>query len=291
MADLDPYAAYSRESLIAMLRWQLEAGVTEALSPEPYDRFSTTAAAPSASATSQELPPAYAPTGDSPLAQARRNKGRSAAAPPPATVETKPVNLVDLYQIKDLDGLRTAVEAFEGSSLKRYATNTVFGDGTAGACIMCIGEAPGAEEDRQGVPFVGPSGKLLDRMLAAIGFARSDVYITNTIYWRPPGNRTPTPEERAQCLPFLMRQIELVGPTAIITLGGPAAQTLLNEKTGITRLRGKWFDFQTRPGLAGGMELLLLPTFHPAFLLRQPAQKREAWQDLRAVRDKLAAVP
>ena len=182
MADLDPYAAYSRESLVAMLRWQLEAGVTEALSPEPYDRFSAAAAAPSAPAASQELPPAYAPTGDSPLAQARRNKGRSAAAPPPATVEAKPVNLADLYQIKDLDGLRAAVEAFEGSSLKRYATNTVFGDGTAGARIMCIGEAPGAEEDRQGVPFVGPSGKLLDRMLAAIGFARSDAYITNTIY-------------------------------------------------------------------------------------------------------------
>mgnify|MGYP006143418655 FL=1 len=289
MADLDPYAAYSRESLIAMLRWQLEAGVTEALSPEPHDRFSAAAAAPSASASSQELPPAYAPTGDSPLAQARRNKGRTAAASPPAFVEAKPVNLADLYLIKDLDGLRAAVEAFEGSSLKRYATNTVFGDGAAGARFMCVGEAPGAEEDRQGVPLVGPSGKLLDRMLAAIGFARSDVYIANTIYWRPPGNRTPTPEERAQCLPFLMRQIELVGPSAIITLGGPAAQTLLNEKAGITRLRGKWFDFQTRPGLAGGMDLPLLPTFHPALLLRQPAQKREAWKDLRAVRDKLAA--
>lgn len=291
MADLDPYAAYSRESLVAMLRWQLEAGVTEALSPEPYDRFSAAAAAPSAATAGQELPPAYAPTGDSPLAQARRHKGRIAAPPPPATADAKPVNLADLYQIKDLDGLRAAVDAFEGSSLKRYATNTVFGDGAAGARIMCVGEAPGAEEDRQGVPFVGPSGKLLDRMLAAIGFARSDVYIANTLYWRPPGNRTPTPEERAQCLPFLMRQIELVGPRAIITLGGPAAQTLLNEKTGITRLRGKWFDFQTRPGLAGGMELPLLPTFHPAFLLRQPAQKREAWQDLRAVRDKLAAQP
>ena len=289
MADLDPYAAYSRESLIAMLRWQLETGVTEALSPEPNDRFSAAAAAPSASASSQELPPAYAPTGDSPLAQARRNKGRTTAAPPPAAVEAKPVNLAELYNIKDLDGLRAAVEAFEGSSLKRYATNTVFGDGTSGARIMCVGEAPGAEEDRQGAPFVGPSGKLLDRMLAAIGFARADVYITNTLYWRPPGNRTPTPEERAQGLPFLMRQIELIGPSAIITLGGPAAQTLLNEKTGITRLRGKWFDFQTRPGLAGGLELPLLPTFHPAFLLRQPAQKREAWKDLRAVREKLTA--
>jgi DNA polymerase len=289
MADLDPYVAYSRESLIAMLRWQLEVGITEALSPEPYDRFSAASAVLSASDSSQELPPAYAPTGDSPLAQARRNKGRTAAAPPPAAVEAKPVNLADLHQIKDLDGLQAAVEAFEGSSLKRYATNTVFGDGTTGARIICVGDAPGAEEDRRGVPFVGPNGKLLDRMLAAIGFARTDVYITNTLYWRPPGNRTPTPEERAQCLPFLMRQIELVEPRAIIALGGPAAQTLLNEKTGITRLRGKWFDFQTRPGLAGGLELPLLPTFHPAFLLSQPAQKREAWKDLRAVRDKLAA--
>jgi len=289
MADLDPYAAYSKESLIAMLRWQLEVGVTEALSPEPYDRFSVAAAVPSAPTSRQELPPAYGPTGDSPLAQARRNKGRTAAAPPSAAFKAKPVNLADLHKIRDLDGLQAAVQAFEGSSLKRYATNTVFGDGTAGARIICIGEAPGAEEDRQGVPFLGPSGKLLERMLAAIGFARTDVYLTNTLYWRPPGNRTPTPEEHAQCLPFLMRQIELVKPIAIIALGGPAAQTLLNEKAGITRLRGKWFDFQTRPGLAGGLKLPLLPTFHPAFLLRQPAQKREAWKDLRAVRDKLAA--
>ncbi len=286
MAELDPYAAYSREKLVAMLRWQLEAGVDEAILPEPNDRFSAAAAAPEA-ARSTELPPAYAPTGDSPLAQARRNKGRAAAPPPAAPASAKPINLADLYQIKSLEDLRAAVEAFEGSSLKRYATNTVFGDGAAGARIMCVGEAPGAEEDRQGVPFIGPSGKLLDRMLAAIGLNRSDVYIANTLYWRPPGNRTPTPEERAQCLPFLMRQIELVGPKAIVTLGGPAAQTLLNEKTGITRLRGKWFDFETRPGLAGGMELPLLPTFHPAFLLRQPAQKRQAWQDLRAVRERL----
>jgi DNA polymerase len=286
MAELDPYAAYSREKLVAMLRWQLEAGVDEAILPEPNDRFSAAAAAPEA-ARSTELPPAYAPTGDSPLAQARRNKGRAAAPPPAAPASAKPINLAGLYQIKSLEDLRAAVEAFEGSSLKRYATNTVFGDGAAGARIMCVGEAPGAEEDRQGVPFIGPSGKLLDRMLAAIGLNRSDVYIANTLYWRPPGNRTPTPEERAQCLPFLMRQIELVGPKAIVTLGGPAAQTLLNEKTGITRLRGKWFDFETRPGLAGGMELPLLPTFHPAFLLRQPAQKRQAWQDLRAVRERL----
>lgn len=285
MADLDPFAAYSRESLVAMLRWQLEAGVDEALLPEPNDRFRDATVASTASAKA-ELPPSYAPTGDSPLAQARRNRGRVIVeAPPP--VASAPVNLVDLYQIKDLDGLRAAVEAFEGSSLKRYATNTVFGDGTVGARIMCIGEAPGAEEDRQGVPFVGPSGKLLDRMLAAIGFKRKDVYTANTLFWRPPGNRTPTPEERTQCLPFLMRQIELVGPEVIITFGGPAAQTLLNETAGITRLRGRWFDLETRPGLAGGVKLPLLPTFHPVFLLSQPAQKRQAWQDLLMVKARL----
>lgn len=287
MADLDPFAAYSRESLVAMLRWQLEAGVDEALLPEPNDRFGAPSVAADTPAKT-DLPPAYAPTGDSPLAQARRNRSRPTVdAPPAQAASPTPVSLADLYQIQDLARLRAAVEAFEGSSLKRYATNTVFGDGSAGARIMCVGEAPGAEEDRQGVPFVGPSGKLLDRMLGAIGFARKDVYIANTLYWRPPGNRTPTPEERAQCLPFLMRQIELVGPEIIITCGGPAAQTLLNETTGITRLRGKWFDFETRPGLAGGLQLPLLPTFHPAFLLRQPAQKRQAWQDLLAVKARL----
>ena len=148
-------------------------------------------------------------------------------------------------------------------------------------------EGSGAEEDRQGAPFVGPSGKLLDRMLAAIGLARTDVYIANTLYWRPPGNRTPTPEERNACLPVLMRQIELVGPKVLVPLGGPAAQTLLDTTTGITRIRGQWFDFQTRPG-GGGLTLPALPTFHPAFLLRQPSQKKQVWQDLRAIRTRLA---
>ena len=156
--------------------------------------------------------------------------------------------------------------------------------------MATVGEAPGAEEDRQGVPFVGPSGKLLDRMLASIGLVRSDVYIANTLYWRPPGNRTPTPEERNATLPFLMRQIELVGPKVVVALGGPAAQTLLNETQGITRLRGRWFDFRTRAGAAGGLACPALPTFHPAFLLRQPAQKRQVWQDLRAIRAKLDAL-
>ncbi|MEL0003618.1 MAG: uracil-DNA glycosylase, partial [Rhodospirillales bacterium] len=152
--------------------------------------------------------------------------------------------------------------------------------------LMLIGEAPGAEEDRRGLPFVGPSGKLLDQMLGAIGLTRADVYITNTIYWRPPGNRTPTPEERNATLPFLLRQIELVAPKVVVPLGGPATQSLLNEAAGITRLRGRWIDFQTR-NEAGGLSIPALPTFHPAFLLRQPAQKKQVWQDLRAIRARL----
>ena len=151
---------------------------------------------------------------------------------------------------------------------------------------MLIGEAPGAEEDRQGIPFVGPSGKLLERMLASIGLNRSEVYVTNTLYWRPPGNRTPTPEERNATLPFLLRQIELIGPKVLVLLGGPAAQSLLNETTGITRLRGRWIDFQTRDE-PSGLSIPALPTFHPAFLLRQPTQKKQAWQDLRAIRARL----
>ena len=261
-----------RQALLTMLRWQLEAGVDEAIQTQPWNRFETSTL-PNKSATATKPSP--------------RELGPKAQKQPAPTAsgETK-VTLEDFEKIMTLEELRERLEDFDGGMLKRFATNTVFGDGKAGAKLMLIGEAPGAEEDRRGLPFVGPSGKLLDQMLGAIGLTRADVYITNTIYWRPPGNRTPTPEERNATLPFLLRQIELVAPKVVVPLGGPATQSLLNEAAGITRLRGRWIDFQTR-NEAGGLSVPALPTFHPAFLLRQPAQKKQVWQDLRAIRARL----
>jgi DNA polymerase len=172
--------------------------------------------------------------------------------------------------------LRAALESFPGCTLKASATNLVFADGNPEASLMLIGEAPGQEEDLRGLPFVGRSGKLLDRMLGAIGRDRSSAYISNVIYWRPPGNRTPTLEETAACLPFALRLIELVRPKVLVALGGVAAKQLLDTNDGIMRLRGRWRRFR----LSDGTEIPFMPTFHPAYLLRQPAHKRLAWRDL-----------
>ena len=184
----------------------------------------------------------------------------------------------------NLKELRDAIEAFEGCALRFTATNTVFSDGNPQAGLMLIGEAPGGEEDRQGVPFVGQSGQLLDRMLAALGRDRESAYISNILFWRPPGNRNPTAAEIAACLPFVTRHIELVRPKVLMFLGGTAAKTMMDTTTGIMRLRGTWHD-HTSPGLEAPIPAM--PTFHPAFLLRQAAQKREAWRDFLAVEAKL----
>jgi uracil-DNA glycosylase family 4 len=182
-----------------------------------------------------------------------------------------------------LEELRAILEGFDGCALKLSATQLVFADGNPQARVMFVGEAPGAEEDRQGKPFVGKSGKLLDRMMAAVGLDRTQVYIANIVPWRPPGNRTPTPVETQTCLPFLLRQIELVGPDVLVTMGNPSTQTLLQTSDGITRTRGRWFPFK-----AGEREIRVMPTFHPAFLLRSPLQKRLAWRDFLAVKKALA---
>src|ERR1700687_15077 len=163
------------------------------------------------------------------------------------------------------------------------AVRLVLSDGNPQARIMFVGEAPGREEDIEGLPFVGRSGKLLDRMIAAIGLDRTSVYIANVIPWRPPGNRTPTPQETQICLPFIQRQIELVNPDVLVTLGNPSTQTLLSTREGIMRTRGRWFDYDT-----GTRVIRALATFHPAYLLRSPSYKRMAWQDLRAIAKALA---
>src|ERR1035441_4829933 len=175
------------------------------------------------------------------------------------------------------------LDKFDVCALKATASQLVFPDGNPQARVMFVGEAPGRDEDIEGLPFVGRSGKLLDRMLAAIGLDRTSVYIANIVPWRPPGNRTPTPQESAICLPFIRRQIELADPDILVCLGGPSAQTLLGIKEGITKTRGRWFTFNT-----GKREIRALPTFHPAFLLRSPLQKRFAWRDFLAIKKALA---
>ncbi len=253
--------------LMETLRWQIEAGADEAIAETPQDRLAAAAPEPVPEPTpSPAVPPASAqePQGQ-PSANATNAHALAAAAN----------NLIELRQ---------ALVDFEGCALKATATNMVFGDGNPEARIMLVGEAPGADEDRQGVPFVGVSGQLLDRMLAAIGLDRGSAYITNMLFWRPPGNRNPTTAEIAACLPFVERHIELVDPEILVLVGGTAAKTMLGQNEGIMKLRGRWFNFETgrmaRP-------IPALAIFHPAFLLRSPAQKRSAWRDMLMIKQKL----
>ncbi|PWB57247.1 MAG: uracil-DNA glycosylase, partial [Bradyrhizobiaceae bacterium] len=181
-----------------------------------------------------------------------------------------------------LEELRALLQGFEGCALRTTAKQLVFADGNPQARLMFVGEAPGREEDLEGRPFVGRSGRLLDRMLAAIGLDRSGCYIANIVPWRPPGNRTPTPQEAAICLPFIRRQIELADPDVLVCLGGPSMQALLGVKDGIKRMRGRWLGFDT-----GRREIRALATFHPAYLLRSPLEKRFAWRDFLAIRKAL----
>lgn len=183
--------------------------------------------------------------------------------------------------------LEAAVRAFNGCALKQTAMNTVFSDGNPASPLMLVGEAPGDEEDRQGKPFVGASGQLLDRMLAAIGRDRTNCYITNILFWRPPGNRKPTPQETTVCLPFVKRHIELAHPQVLVFLGGTSAGVLLDTTQGITRLRGKWTRYKATSN--DGWSVPALPTYHPAYLLRQPQLKADAWRDFLDIQAKLEA--
>lgn len=274
------------QSLDQLLRWYLDAGVDEAIGEVAVDRFALSAKpaapklvapAPAPAAAAPVLHP-HAPVHGHPAhAHAHHTHGGHAIPGTAAHIAA---------ECKTLEELRRALEAFDGLPLKRTARSTVFADGNAEANVMVIGEAPGAEEDRSGLPFVGKSGKLLDRMLASIGLDRDTVYITNVVPWRPVENRKPTPDEVAACLPFVTRHIELVDPQVLILLGGASASALLARHDGINRLRGRWFDYAS-PGLPRPVPAMA--TFHPAYLLRTPAAKREAWRDLLQVRKRLAA--
>lgn len=207
-----------------------------------------------------------------------------AIARPVAGPASSPASAQNLSQIQTIGELRKAVEAFEGCALKRTALHTVFCDGDVNSPVMFIGEAPGAEEDKQGLPFVGQSGLLLNKMLSAIGFSRSQVYITNVVYWRPPGNRTPDPDEIALCLPFLERHIELMQPKVVVLLGATAMRAVLGLPSGLSRARGRWHQHVTPTG----QTFPTMVTFHPSYLLRSPGQKALAWQDFMMLQEALA---
>ena len=251
-----------------LLDFYTEAGVDALLGEEPIDRFGM--------AEPPRSPIRTARTGTPP---AFEGKAARLTEPAPAPDEAALAARAAAKTAKTLEELRGILDKFDGCALKATASQLVFADGNPAARVMLVGEAPGRDEDIEGLPFVGRSGKLLDRMLAAIGLDRTSVYIANIVPWRPPGNRTPTPQESQICLPFILRQIELVDPDILVCLGGPSAQTLLGIKEGITKTRGRWFTFDT-----GKREIRAMPTFHPAFLLRSPLQKRFAWRDFLAIK-------
>ena len=282
-SDLDPLAA---------LRWQVDAGADEAIADEPIDRFATSKLAkvdpvPAPSPAAFAAPAAPRPISpEAPRASAAILQAPTfSAAPNGASAEALQSASTLAGSANSLDELRAALTVFEGCGLKKTATNLVFADGNPQARVMFIGEAPGADEDRQGLPFVGVSGELLDRMIGHIGLSRAEsAYITNVLFWRPPGNRTPTPDEIGACLPFVERHIELIDPAVIVLVGGIAAKTMLARSEGITKLRGQWHSYET-PRMSHPVPIIA--TFHPAYLLRSPGQKREAWKDLLALQEKM----
>lgn len=285
----------------ALLRWHLTVGVDETIGDVPWDRFASPADAPvppssqrpslesspvpplppvaTAAAVATPIDPAFTRATEralEPVGTVRR-----ASQPPPPGSDAA---YARAQAAGSLAELKEIIAGFDGCPLRETATNLVFGGGNPTGRIVLIGEAPGAEEDRQGLPFVGPSGRLLDRMLGSIGLDRTKVFISNTVFWRPPGNRAPTTWEIAVCAPFVERIVELIAPAMLIALGGPAANALLGAQESVGRLRGRWFAFRTR-NVPEPIPATAL--FHPAYLLRSPSQKRLAWRDLLGIKKRL----
>lgn len=291
------FGGFDPNAARALLAWYLDAGVDEAIDEAPVDRMRPKPVTPKPAAAQSGQSGQLGQSGQSGQSGATR-----AASPQPASRPVTP--MAPASQVGDapkaareaaaaattLEALRVAIDGFDGCPLKITATNTVFADGVVGAPIMLVGEAPGADEDREGKPFVGLSGQLLDRMLESIGLSRAEnVYISNILPWRPPGNRQPTQGEMAICLPFIRRHIELAAPKILVFVGGTSAKALLDRKEGITRLRGKWHTWPAAgsgPGEQEGESIPAIAMYHPAFLLRSPAQKAHAWKDLLALRHK-----
>src|SRR5690242_19575545 len=261
-----------------LLAFYLEAGVDAPLGETPVDRFAgpeTRTDEPTSAPAVRRPPPPHP-------ASASGAASSVVPAAPPAPEAAVMAARTAAKNAATLEDLRAILDGFEGCALKGTARQLVFADGNPQARVMFVGEAPGREEDLEGLPFVGRSGRLLDRMLAAVGLDRTGAYIANVIPWRPPGNRTPTPQETSICLPFTRRQIELADPDVLVCLGSPAAQALLEAKEGIMKTRGRWFAYHT-----GTREIRAIATFHPAYLLRQPLQKRLAWRDFLAIKQAL----
>jgi DNA polymerase len=275
-----------RSKLLAALKWQIDIGVDESIGNRPFNRFN------------QIVPNKKEPKNID--ITTNTNQGSQSPVVPQQNTDNLSKQLMTKEDINttanslandslDLINLKNNLAAFDGCSLKKTATNLVFGQGQENAHVMLIGEAPGRHEDRQGTPFIGPSGQLLDEMLSYIGLNREkNIYLTNIIPWRPPGNRQPTDAEIISCLPFLCQHIALVKPRILVFLGGTSAKTLLESNEGITKLRGKWYDYKSSYLKKTGIQSIpAIATLHPAYLLRQPAQKRSAWKDLLSIRERL----
>ncbi|MCM2505126.1 uracil-DNA glycosylase [Aureimonas altamirensis] len=290
MTIFEPATPNPQTALAALLRWFDTAGIDGFVGETARNRFEETATESAARKSTSGPPQArpVVPQPGRPAGEAQARKQTPAATPLWSTPVPGTVAAEDAREkarhAASLAELQAAYAAFEGCALKATAKSLVFGNGPENASLMLIGEAPGREEDIAGEPFVGRSGQLLNRMLAAIGLERTDVRVTNVIAWRPPGNRSPTPAETEMCLPFVLRQIELVAPRVVVCLGSPSAKAVLSSNDGIMKLRGRWSELAL-PGLPAPVQATAL--LHPAYLLRQPAQKRLAWRDLLAVRDRL----
>jgi DNA polymerase len=279
-------ASLTARDAAEILRFYAQAGIDVALDEAPADRFALSRAQAEEAARLRE---AARPAAERAPETAPERRAPSAPPPAAAPVVTAPLAVPSeaavmaareaAAQAETLAALRQTLAGFEGCNLRFTATNLVFADGNPEARVMFVGEAPGMEEDLQGLPFVGRSGQLLDRMMAAIGLDRSSAYIANVVPWRPPGNRTPTPQETEICRPFIERQIALVDPDVLVFLGGASAKQLLRTSEGILKLRGRWRDYET-----GRRTIRAMATLHPAYLLRQPLQKKLAWRDLLSIR-------
>lgn len=292
-------------ALEALLDFYISAGADGWLELDPADAFALSEAprpaaqaqatrmapagmqsAPSTAPAARQMPPQSQQPRSAPSMQAPPSPAQGAMAGGAAVVPGDEVVVAAREAARTaatLDELREVLTRFDGCNLKLTAKSLVFADGPADAKVMFVGEAPGREEDARGLPFVGRSGQLLDRMLEAIGLARGEVYITNVVPWRPPGNRTPSPQETEICKPFVLRQIELVRPKVLVFLGGASAKALTGVQDGILRLRGRWLELPLGPA-AQGTTIRAMATLHPAYLLRSPVQKRYAWRDFLAIK-------
>ncbi len=275
-----------RNDLLSLLSFYKDAGVEDAVQEEVVNRFATEIQGAAVAAKKTEAAPAKPAAKAAPKAEAKAPVSRPAGKAAVPDEAQAALARESAAQAETLDALKDALNEFNGCNLKYTAKQAVFADGNPEADLMLVGEAPGRDEDIEGLPFVGRSGKLLDRMLAAINIDRTGAYLANVLPWRPPGNRTPTPQETEICRPFIERQIELADPKVLVALGGSSAKVLLRLSDGILRLRGNWRVYRT----PGGKEIPIMPTLHPAYLLRNPAHKKLAWRDFLDVKAKLREV-